>query len=195
MLIQDNRIIGNKLFSIKKHMGMTQAQVAEAAGLSERAYADIERGTVNMRMQTILAICNALHITSDNILTDDKNKLDIEEETIIQRLQSSSPKTKDTALKLLAIYLESLDDWTTSPQLPFHQKSPRAQRSRALIFLFSQKLFQLYFEIIEEFIFVTFLHDFTFAEDNSCAATAGDAEVRFTGFTRAVDHTAHDRNF
>lgn len=127
MLIQDNRIIGNKLFYIRKHMGMTQAQVAEAAGLSERAYADIERGTVNMRMQTILAICNALHITSDNILTDDKNKLDIKEETIIQRLQASSPKAKDTALKLLAIYLESLDDWTTSPQLPFHQKSPRAQ--------------------------------------------------------------------
>lgn len=109
MLIQDKRIIGNKLFSIRKQLGMTQAQVAEAAGLSERAYADIERGMVNMRMQTILAICSALHITPDSILTDEKTKLDIREEDIIKRLNASSQKTKDTALKLLAIYLDSLD--------------------------------------------------------------------------------------
>ena len=44
MLIFDFHTIGNKLYAIRKQMGMTQAEVAEAAGVSDRTYADIERG-------------------------------------------------------------------------------------------------------------------------------------------------------
>ena len=65
MLLCDMREIGNKLLAIRKRMGMTQVEVAEAAGLSGRTYADIERGTVNMRVETILHICEALHISPD----------------------------------------------------------------------------------------------------------------------------------
>ena len=39
MLIFDLHTIGNKLLTIRKRMGMTQAEVAEAADLSDRAYA------------------------------------------------------------------------------------------------------------------------------------------------------------
>ena len=42
-------------------LGLTQMEVAEAAGLSDRTYADIERGTVNMQVETVLRICKALH--------------------------------------------------------------------------------------------------------------------------------------
>ena len=52
-------------------MGMTQAEVAESSGLSDRTYANIERGTANMRVESLLNICRALHITPDTILTDD----------------------------------------------------------------------------------------------------------------------------
>ena len=75
MLIFDLHTIGNKLLSIRKRMGMTQAEVAEAAGLSDRTYADIERGTVNMRTETILRICNVLHITPDEVLTEENTSL------------------------------------------------------------------------------------------------------------------------
>jgi transcriptional regulator with XRE-family HTH domain len=71
MLIFDLHTIGNKLLSIRKRMGMTQAEVAEAAGLSDRTYADIERGTVNMRTETILRNCNVIHLTSDKVLTEE----------------------------------------------------------------------------------------------------------------------------
>ena len=54
MLIFDLRSIGNKLLAIRKRMGMTQAEVAEAAVMSDRTYADIERGSVNMRTETVL---------------------------------------------------------------------------------------------------------------------------------------------
>lgn len=112
MLIDDYRIIGNKLLVIRKQAGLTQAQVAEAAGLSDRTYADIERGTVNMRLKTLLSICTALHITPDEIMTDEESKLDIHEEDIIQRLNACAPKEKATALQLLAVYLQSLPEQT-----------------------------------------------------------------------------------
>lgn len=64
MLIYDFRVIGNRLLAFRKKAGLTQIEVAEAAGLSDRTYADIERGSVNMRIETILRICDVLHITN-----------------------------------------------------------------------------------------------------------------------------------
>ena len=108
MLLWDMREIGNKLLAIRKRTGMTQVEVAEAAGLSSRTYADIERGTVNMRVETILHICDALHITPDEILTGEAAEMTVRQEAIIARLNSCNPKDKETALRLLNVYLQSL---------------------------------------------------------------------------------------
>lgn len=109
MLIFDLRAIGNKLLNIRKRMGMTQAEVAEAAGLSDRTYADIERGTVNMRTETILRICNVLHITPDEVLTEENTSLITQQDELWHRLNACNPKDKETALQLLAVYLKSLE--------------------------------------------------------------------------------------
>ncbi len=109
MLVFDFVRIGNKLFAFRKRMGMTQAEVAEAAGLSDRTYADIERGTVNMRIETILRICEVLHITPDEILTEDEPPKTTQMDEIWKRLEACSPKDKETALKILSVYLQSLD--------------------------------------------------------------------------------------
>ena len=109
MLIFDFNTIGNKLHGIRKKAGLTQAEVAEAAGLSDRTYADIERGTVNMRIETILRICAALHITPDVVLTEEASSITIKKQEILDRLEACSPKEQSTALELLATYLNSLD--------------------------------------------------------------------------------------
>lgn len=109
MLVFDFIAIGNKLYAIRKKMGLTQAEVAEAADISERTYADIERGTVNMRIETILRICDALHITPDVILTEDNPSLTARQDELWQRLSSLAPKDKETALDLLSVYLRSLE--------------------------------------------------------------------------------------
>lgn len=109
MLVFDLRTIGNKLLSIRKRMGMTQAEVAEAAGLSDRTYADIERGTVNMRTETILRICSVLHITPDEVLTEDCAGASARQEELWERLNTCNPKDRETALQLLSVYLKSLE--------------------------------------------------------------------------------------
>ena len=108
MLIFDFSMIGNKLYLIRKRMGMTQAEVAEAAEMSIRTYTDIERGIVNMRIETILKICKVLHITPDEILTTDDERMEVRQQEIFERLNACSPKDRETALKLLTVFLESL---------------------------------------------------------------------------------------
>lgn len=108
MLVFDLYAIGNKLFAFRKHKGMTQAEVAEAAGISDRTYADIERGTANMRTETLLRICDVLRITPDEILTEESST-EVQYEEILNRLSLCSPKEKETAFNLLSVYLQSLE--------------------------------------------------------------------------------------
>ena len=110
MLVADLYMIGNKLLTVRKRMGLTQVEVAERAGLSDRTYADIERGNVNMRIETILRICEVLHITPDEILTENDSGILPREREILEKLSMCSPKDKETALKLLSTFLQSLDE-------------------------------------------------------------------------------------
>lgn len=109
MLLFDFRAIGNKLLAVRKRIGMTQAEVAEAAGLSDRTYADIERGTVNMRIETILRICQVLHITPDEILTEDRSPEVVKQELLWEQLNACNSKDKETAFQLLNVFLQSLN--------------------------------------------------------------------------------------
>ena len=104
------RVIGNKLLHFRKRMGLTQNELADAAHISGRTYADIERGTVNMRLETFLHICAALHVTPDEVLTEDGVSHSMRQGELIARLNNSSPKDRETALRLLTIYLQSLEE-------------------------------------------------------------------------------------
>ena len=108
MLLFNMRTIGNKLLSIRKRLGLTQSELAERAGLSDRTYADIERGTANMRIDTALRICEALHVTPDEIFTDDNTSYAKREEELFARLADCTPAEKETAMALLSVYLDSL---------------------------------------------------------------------------------------
>lgn len=109
MLLFDMIAVGNKLLAIRKRLGLTQAELAEQAGLSGRTYADIERGTVNMRIETFLRICSVLGVTPNEILTEEKPSLAIRQEELMKKLGSRSLREQETALSLLSVYLQSLD--------------------------------------------------------------------------------------
>jgi transcriptional regulator with XRE-family HTH domain len=108
MLITDLRTIGNTLYKIRKNKGLTQANVAEKAELSDRTYADIERGSVNMRIETLLKICHALGITPNDILTIEQPPI-VTEAELAEKINQCSDTEKQTARNLLDVYLRSLN--------------------------------------------------------------------------------------
>lgn len=109
MLVFDFHAIGSNLLAARKRMGLTQAEVAELAGLSDRTYADIERGTVNMRIETLLRICEVLRITPNDITTTENPALDAKQDELVERLEQCSQRDRETALRLLSVFLDSLD--------------------------------------------------------------------------------------
>ena len=110
MLIFDLKQIGNNLFKIRRRLGLTQAEAAERSGLSDRTYADIERGEVSMRLGTLLQICDALHITPNEILTHTDDDDFAEEGRMVLRLQQHSKTVRKTAVCIVDAYLNSVID-------------------------------------------------------------------------------------
>ena len=108
MLLFDKRQIGNKLFLYRKREGLTQLEAAECAGISDRSYADIERGETNMRVGTLLKLCQAFHVTPDEILTEDEDETAPTPEELSELLERCPPAARETALKMMKIYLQSV---------------------------------------------------------------------------------------
>jgi len=107
MLIDDLKRIGNRIYNLRNKKLMTRAEVAEKSNLSDRAYADIERGNVNMKLETLLNICNALHVTPNDILVEEET-FELSETHFIEIINRCSNIEKETALKLLNVYVNSL---------------------------------------------------------------------------------------
>lgn len=107
MLTNDFRAIGNRLYAFRKQAGLTQVEVAEKAGMSDRTYSDIERGTVNMRLSTILRICAVLHITPNEILTEEIPSSLLEQQKLFDELSTKTETERNTALRILDAYLQS----------------------------------------------------------------------------------------
>ena len=104
MLIFDLSEIGNRLLTMRKSAGLTQAEVAEAAGLSDRAYADIERGTANMRVESLMKICDALRITPNDILTKEDVLPEIRITDIARRIESCCPSEQERLIRIVEAF-------------------------------------------------------------------------------------------
>ena len=102
------RKIGNKILEIRKGTGLTQAEIAEKAGIADRTYADIERGNVNMRVETLLKICDSLNVTPDDILTEENKAVLIKQEDVAKKFAACSEIEKQTALSIIDAYLRSV---------------------------------------------------------------------------------------
>lgn len=101
--------IGERIKFYRKKMGYTQLQVADAAFFTERAYADIERGKSNARLDSIINICNVLNILPNDILLDNSVDDSVELNDILSKLDSCTEQQKKTAYAILNAYINSLE--------------------------------------------------------------------------------------
>ena len=65
----DLYMLGRRIAAARQLLDITQAQLAERAGLTQVTIARIERGTVKgFRVETLFAIADALDVSMDSLL-------------------------------------------------------------------------------------------------------------------------------
>lgn len=64
-----NKVIGSKIFELRKSKGWSQEQVAESLQISQSAYARMERGESNSWANHLLTISSLFEISPEELIT------------------------------------------------------------------------------------------------------------------------------
>ena len=103
-----NRLFGERLSQLRTNRSMTRAQLAEQSRLSDRFLFDLESGKKGPSAATLLALSQALHVSTDYLLTGksvlDNPKLD----EIISLLSEVS----DNSLPYIKMMIEAFFEYT-----------------------------------------------------------------------------------
>ena len=59
---------GERLKAARKRKGLTQTQLAEQLGITQKSYQRMESGSHDLKMSTICSLCRALDISADWLL-------------------------------------------------------------------------------------------------------------------------------
>ena len=112
----DRLAAGERLRLKRTLLGFTQDEVAEKIDRASKYYADIERGSCGMSVETLMAISNVLDLSLDYVIygkrqsSDDELSLTNEVVAIMKLLNNSSEKKRKYALRMLKLFLVACDD-------------------------------------------------------------------------------------
>ena len=105
-----NISIGNQIRIAREAAGLTQEKFSEIVSLAPKNISDIERGVVGISLSALKRICEALSISSDDLLfgsrDDSHGRNDIA--VIAKRLEKLSPKQLEIAVGMINKMFEAL---------------------------------------------------------------------------------------
>lgn len=102
---------GARVREYRLKLGLTQEQFAERTGLTVNYIARIERGESFPRLDSLIAIINALGVTADAIFCDVIDRsADYPLSPLAQELESLSPNDKMQIAEILRILVRQAKD-------------------------------------------------------------------------------------
>lgn len=112
----DRLAAGDRLRLKRTLLGFSQEELSEKIGRVPKYYADIERGSCGMSVETLMALSKELDLSLDYIIygktsdANDKASFTDEVIAIMGLLNHSSKRKKKYALQLLRLFLIACDD-------------------------------------------------------------------------------------
>ena len=103
----DKAIIGERISKARDIRNLTQKQVAKTIGVNQVHISEIERGATGMSIETVIALCDALNVTSDYILFGEVSSKD---SSIDQLLSMLNPKEKLYIEECLQAYVKLIKE-------------------------------------------------------------------------------------
>ncbi len=77
--------LGKKIRALRKERRLTQEELGELAGLSYKFIGEVERGVVNISLDSIVKISNALGVEPQELFVDRKALLSPEERRVLKK--------------------------------------------------------------------------------------------------------------
>ncbi len=111
----DRLAVGDRLRLKRTLLGLTQDQMAEKIDRATKYYADIERGSCGMSIETLLALSSTLDMSLDYIImgsadnTNETVKHTDETSAIIGLLETFPQEKRQYALELLKLFIAACD--------------------------------------------------------------------------------------
>jgi len=112
----DRLTAGERLRLKRTLLGFTQEEVAEKIDRASKYYADIERGSCGMSVETLMAISTTLDLSLDYVIygkihSENEIASNTNEVTAIMNLlNNSSERKRKYALQMLKIFLIACDN-------------------------------------------------------------------------------------
>lgn len=103
--------VGQRLRGLRRDYGYSRERIAEAIGRSPKYYADIERGTCGMSLETLLALAEVYHVSLDFLVegrTGDPGESTTDEATrwAVKRLCGLEDRRRKIVVEMVNLMVE-----------------------------------------------------------------------------------------
>lgn len=98
------KIIGENTRKYRTRAGLTQAQLAEKVGVGTAFISRVERGQKRMRIETMLLVASALHISVDLLLYQETENAQLQ--ALVRMLEGQPPEFVDGIILRVQVCLE-----------------------------------------------------------------------------------------
>lgn len=107
----DRAAVGARLKGRRKAQGVSRAFIAEKIGIVEKYYADIERGTCGMSVETLMALADYHRISLDELIYGERI-YDPEEQkrSLAELMEKMSPKELGCCKEMLEIFVRRMKE-------------------------------------------------------------------------------------
>lgn len=106
--------VGNRLRMLRKHRGYSREKIAECIGRSPKYYADIERGTCGMSLETLIGLADFYHVSLDYLIEgaklEEKETLDEETKWAVKRLCRLNSRRRKIVVEMVKLMVEQAEE-------------------------------------------------------------------------------------
>ena len=105
----DRSGVGLRLKNCRLRQGWSRCYVAERIGIVEKYYADIERGTCGMSIETMMALAKLYHFSLDEFIYGLETKT-VDERLLAEQLSGLSPQAKERCAQLVYLFIQGVTE-------------------------------------------------------------------------------------
>lgn len=106
----DRASVGARLAMRRKQLGYSREFIASQIGIVEKYYADIERGTCGMSIETMIALAKFYQLSLDEFIYGPQKKERINEKQLTEQISGLSPQEQEYCAELVCLFIKGMKE-------------------------------------------------------------------------------------